>query len=57
VRRWLDGQGPVAALGVSGGSRVTGRRRSQSMFLPVIVMGVGFILFLLYPLILSIQIG
>jgi len=33
------------------------RRRSQSMFLPVVLMGVGFILFLLYPLITNIQIG
>lgn len=33
------------------------RRRSQSMFLPIIVMGVGFVLFLLYPLVHNIQIG
>jgi tight adherence protein C len=33
------------------------RRRSQQMFLPIVLMGVGFILFLLYPLITNIQIG
>jgi tight adherence protein C len=33
------------------------RRRSQQMFLPVVVMGVGFILFLLYPLVTTVRIG
>jgi Flp pilus assembly protein TadB len=33
------------------------RRRSQSMFLPIVLMGLGFIVFLLYPLITSIQLG
>src|SRR5262249_30207905 len=33
------------------------RRRSQQMFLPIVLMGVGFILFLLYPLISNIQLG
>ena len=33
------------------------RRRSQRMFLPVVLMGVGFILFLLFPLITNIHIG
>ena len=33
------------------------RSRSQQMFLPIVLMGVGFILFLLYPLITNIQIG
>jgi tight adherence protein C len=33
------------------------RRRSQQMFLPIVLMGIGFILFLLYPLITNIRIG
>jgi len=33
------------------------RRRSQSMFLPIVLMGIGFILFLMYPLVSNIQIG
>lgn len=33
------------------------RRRSQRMFLPIVLMGVGFLLFLLYPLVTNIQIG
>jgi len=33
------------------------RRRSQQMFLPIVLMGIGFILFLLYPLVTNIQIG
>jgi Flp pilus assembly protein TadB len=33
------------------------RRRSQAMFAPIVLMGVGFIVFLLYPLITNIQLG
>ena len=33
------------------------RRRSQAMFAPIVLMGVGFILFLLYPLVTNIQLG
>lgn len=33
------------------------RSRSQQLFLPIVLMGVGFMLFLLYPLITNIQIG
>ena len=33
------------------------RRRSQRCSCPIVLMGVGFILFLLYPLITNIQVG
>jgi tight adherence protein C len=33
------------------------RRRSQAMFAPIVLMGMGFVLFLLYPLVTNIQIG
>ena len=33
------------------------RRRSQNMFAPIVLMGLGFILFLLYPLVTNIQLG
>jgi hypothetical protein len=33
------------------------RRRSQAMFAPIVLMGVGFIVFLLFPLITNIQLG
>jgi tight adherence protein C len=35
----------------------TARRRSETMFAPIVVMGVGFALFLIYPLVSNIQLG
>jgi tight adherence protein C len=33
------------------------RRRSNAMFAPIVVMGIGFLLFLIYPLITNLEIG
>jgi tight adherence protein C len=38
-------------------SEADARRRSQAMFAPIVLMGFGFILFLLYPLVSNIQLG
>jgi tight adherence protein C len=38
-------------------SEADARRRSQAMFAPIVLMGFGFVLFLMYPLVSSIQIG
>jgi tight adherence protein C len=57
VRRSLVAKGRALRATTLAGAEADARRRSQAMFAPVVLMGIGFVLFLLYPLISNIQIG
>ena len=57
VRRSLVAKARALRSSTLAAAESDARRRSQAMFAPVVLMGIGFVLFLLYPLISNIQIG
>lgn len=57
VRRSLIAKARALRSASSGLIEANARRRSQQMFLPLVLIGMGFVVFLLYPLVTTVQIG
>jgi Flp pilus assembly protein TadB len=57
VRRSLIAKARALRATSLAAAEANARRQSQAMFAPIVLMGIGFILFLLYPLVSNIQLG
>lgn len=57
VRRSLVAKARALRISTLSAAEAGARKRTQAMFAPVVLMGLGFILFLLYPLVSNIQVG
>ena len=57
VRRSLTAKARALRAAALAEAETAARRKSQAMFAPLVLMGLGFVLFLLYPLITNLSIG
>lgn len=57
VRRSLMAKARALRSSTLAAAETAARARSQAMFAPIVLMGMGFISFLLYPLITNLQLG
>lgn len=57
VRRSLTAKARALRAAALAEAETTARKRSQAMFAPLVLMGLGFILFLVYPLLTNLTIG
>jgi tight adherence protein C len=57
VRRSLTAKARALRASALAEAETAARRQSQAMFAPLVLMGMGFVLFLVYPLITNLSIG
>jgi Flp pilus assembly protein TadB len=57
VRKSLTAKARALRSASLSAAEATARKQSQAMFAPLVVMGIGFILFLLYPLVTNLSVG
>ena len=57
VRRSLTAKARALRTAALAEAETTARRKSQAMFAPLVLMGLGFVLFLIYPLVTNLSIG
>ena len=57
VRKSLTAKARALRVTSLSAAEATARKQSQAMFAPLVVMGIGFILFLLYPLVTNLSVG
>jgi hypothetical protein len=57
VRKSLTAKARALRAASLSAAEATARKQSQAMFAPLVVMGIGFILFLLYPLVTNLSVG
>lgn len=57
VRKSLTAKARALRAASLSAAEAAARKQSQAMFAPLVVMGIGFILFLLYPLVTNLSVG
>ena len=57
VRRSLMAKARALRTAALAEAETAARRKSQAMFAPLVLMGLGFVLFLIYPLVTNLSIG
>ena len=57
VRRSLTAKARALRTATLAEAETAARRKSQAMFAPLVLMGFGFVLFLVYPLVTNLSIG
>ena len=57
MRRSLTAKAQALRTATLAEAETAARRKSQAMFAPLVLMGLGFVLFLIYPLVTNLSIG
>lgn len=57
VRKSLTAKARALRTASLAAAETAARRQSQAMFAPLVVLGLGFILFMIYPLVTNITVG